>query len=77
MKVIIISVCLLLACACTPIDNSLDGKILKDEQGNIYKLEWKSGWGPVWAFKYPVTKIYNGDTITVWLYYGDDKGDGE
>lgn len=54
---------------CTPLDSSLDGKILKDEDGNIYKLEWQKGQGATWAFKYPVTRIYKGDTVVVWEYY--------
>lgn len=68
------SLCILLAVvlfsSCTPVDTSLDGKVLKDEEGNIYKLEWKKGRGATWAFKYPVTVItQKGDTLTEWRYY--------
>ena len=59
----------ILLSSCTPLDSSLDGKVLKDESGNIYKLEWQKGWGATWAFKYPVKRIDNGDTTVVWLYY--------
>ena len=55
--------------SCTPLDTSLDGKILKDEDGNVYKLEWQNGYGATWAFKYPVYRIYKGDTTVVWEYY--------
>ena len=55
--------------SCTPLDTSLDGKILKDEDGNIYKLEWQNGYGATWAFKYPVKRINNKDTVIVWEYY--------
>ena len=55
--------------SCTPLDSSLDGKILTDEDGNVYKLEWQYGRGATWAFKYPVDRIVKGDTITVWEYY--------
>lgn len=55
--------------SCTPLDSSLDGKILTDEYGNVYKLEWQNGWGATWAFKYPVERVVKGDTIVVWEYY--------
>lgn len=56
--------------SCTPLDTSLDGKILTDEDGKKYKLEWQDGWGATWAFKYPVQVItQEKDTIIEWRYY--------
>jgi len=55
--------------SCTPLDTSLDGKILTDEDGNVYKLELQEGWGATWAFKYPVERVVKGDTIVIWEYY--------
>ena len=55
--------------SCTPLDISLDGKVLEDKDGNIYKLEWQKGWGATWAFKYPTTRIHSRDTTVVWEYY--------
>ena len=56
--------------SCTPLDTSLNGKILTDEDGNLYKLEWQEGYGATWAFKYPVERVSAaGDTIVVWEYY--------
>jgi hypothetical protein len=55
--------------SCTPLDSSLDGKVLTDKYGNVYRLEWQDGWGATWAFKYPVERIVKGDTIVVWEYY--------
>ena len=55
---------------CTPLDTDLDGKILTDKEGNVYKLEWQQGKGATWAFKYPVKVItQQGDTTTEWRYY--------
>lgn len=70
-KIILILSLSLVGCTpiSTPMDSSLDGKILTDEDGNIYKLEWQKGWGATWAFKYPVTRIHNKDTIIEWVYY--------
>jgi hypothetical protein len=48
---------------------TLDGKILKDEEGNIVKLEWQSGYGESWRFLYPREMYQNGDTVIVWEYY--------
>jgi hypothetical protein len=55
---------------CNDIPNeTLDGKILKDDEGNIVKLEWQTGGGQSWRFLYPTTRIHKGDTTTVWEYY--------
>lgn len=63
-----ILLCLILL-SCNNVPTELNDKILTDEEGNIYKLEWQEGWGEAWRFKYPVTEINNGDTVTVWKYY--------
>ena len=48
----------------------LDGKILTDEKGNIYKLDWSEGMGNTWRFQYPVTVItQEQDTVVEWRYY--------
>ena len=65
----LIIITFLLVFGCTPLDTSLDGKVLTDEQGNVYKLEWQEGRGATWAFKYPVKRYKDGDTITEWRYY--------
>ena len=68
-KVCFYALLVVLFSSCTPVDTSLDGKVLTDKDGNVYKLEWQDGWGASWAFKYPVQRISKGDTTIVWEYY--------
>jgi lysyl-tRNA synthetase class I len=55
--------------SCTYIPhNELDGKILTDENGKKYKLEWQSGWGESWRFLEQVKDASGKDTTTRWQY---------
>ena len=55
--------------SCTYIPhNELDGKILTDENGKKYKLEWQSGYGESWRFLEQVKDATGKDTATRWKY---------
>ena len=55
--------------SCTYIPhNELDGKILTDENGKKYKLEWQSGYGESWRFLEQVKDTTGKDTATRWKY---------
>jgi hypothetical protein len=50
----------------------LDGKILKDDNGHQYKLEWVKGWGETWRFLEKKTNINATDTTTKWVYVNNN-----
>lgn len=55
--------------SCTYIPhNELDGKILTDENGKKYKLEWQSGYGESWRFLEQVKDTTGKDTVIRWKY---------
>ena len=60
-------ICCFSSCTYIP-HNELDGKILTDENGKKYKLEWQSGYGESWRFLEQVKDSTGKDTATRWKY---------